>query len=331
MAMASEDLLNIAILAGFVVYVGVEARERRRRKRMFEAWGERLGATGFEHTPSSGKGVVRGLAFEARFRPASKHDFERTTIEVACPAAALVLDLRLQNAEEERAVARGEAIDVTTGHAAFDAAWIVEGAPAERARRVLASPGIQDRLLAFASLPDAAIAVGDGNVSLTFRGTEVGADSIATARVELALALAEAVIADARAPRPEGEIDLSQASYRSVARVDPRVAEGREVAALERVRGARAMANLRTSTLGATATLTLATLAAALQRDFPPIVLTPVLAFVSLLVALGIGSLARAARRRAPEVPYDPWMVMCAVGFGALQVAMIVRALLALR
>jgi hypothetical protein len=100
------------------------------------------------------EGRVRGhlLRFgsEARSRNMRVRETRRTWCRVELPAALppFEMDLRPETRTEARDVARGLAIDLIVGDAAFDESFIVEAAPFEMAKALLDEPA-RTGLLAF--------------------------------------------------------------------------------------------------------------------------------------------------------------------------------------
>jgi hypothetical protein len=314
---SASVVVSALFLALVVAFVVLDSRARRKRARMFAACGERLGAQDFVHTPSSLAGKVRGLPIDVRFVPGTKSTPPHTTIEVACGPSAILLALRLQDADEERTVARGEAVDVVLGDPTFDATWIVEGAPIERVKRVLASAALRARLLAFARLEAPTATIEEGKVSLAFRGTEVGEDEVAIDRMELSIALAEAVIADARAPLGPGEVDGAASGHRDAQVLDAGATGASTIAELQALRAARAIRELRPAAIAGSSVVLALMVGTRFLEGPQAIVPRVVLLGAALVLGAGIGSRYRAERARAPGVPHDAlaigWMAACGV------------------
>ncbi len=326
--MSASDVLNVLVLAAVVAYLIAEVRHRRKRARMFAACGEKLGLQDASYAGGDISGTVRGLHLEVHFVAGTKQTPSYTTVDVVFSPCPLLLHLRPQDEEETRSVERGEAIDLLVDDPAFDAAWIVEGAPAERVARVLADPGLRARLLAFRGIDRASVKIEDGKVSLHRGGTEVGADEIATERITLALALAEAVITEAATPLASSETDPAAGDYRSAPRADGDASGAAKIAALKELRATRAIAQLRVATIAATSLLSVVLLCFQLVSDLPPIIPTlPVLLMV-ILVTVAIGSAYRNERRSAPGLPHDKVLVGWMVGTWALDLALALRAAL---
>lgn len=210
-------LVALAVVAGlvFILYVASQ------RRKAFRLCGEKLGLKNVRVDSESLSGELRGLTLHVRIIPGGKNSPPHMAIEVTFAPCAILLELRLQTSQEERAVAAGEALDLTTGHATFDAAWIVEGAPAPRVLRLFENAPLRVQLIQLGHFPEAAVTIGEGKVTLYRRGSDLENGAVATERIELALALAEAVAAESDLPLPEGEpgeIDEAAADYRQAGR-----------------------------------------------------------------------------------------------------------------
>jgi hypothetical protein len=185
------------------------------------------------------EGWRRGLL--VRYRYAARHvpgggDDARlcwTELSVEITPARLLLELRPQTVRELRLVHDGEAVDLILGDAAFDRAYVVEGAP-EVVVRELLDAALRARLVAAAPL----LVRCDGPEITVARPDWFIEPEEALTLLELALDLAEAVPAAARRAQRAGE--LSGDPYRSVPNdAAARAARIEELAALVTLRGRR--------------------------------------------------------------------------------------------
>lgn len=324
--MSGADVFNLLFLLALAA-LGVHGiLQRRKRKRMFEAWGERLEIQNLVQLSSSIHGSVRGRGLAVRFISASKNTPAATEVEVTCQPCAVLFNLRRQDASELGAVQRGEAIDVLVGDPELDAAWIIEGAPAERVRRILSSPALRAGLVAFSQLDTPRVDVEDGKLLLSRRGTEIGPDSIATERVELALALAEAVVADAETALEPGELDVAAATYRTARRVDPEAAGAASIAELKLVRAGRSVRDLRVPAIFGSSLVTVLIAGFVLLSDLASVMAFPLL-FFGVAVTAAVLSGYRKARESAPGVAPDRLAIRWMVGCWVINVALTVLAL----
>ena len=311
--MGASDLFNVLFVLLFVAYVVYSIRASRKRKAKFAACAERLGIQGFKHTAGSMSGTVRGLALDVKFVSGSKNTPAHTTIDVACSPCPVLLHLRLQTDAEVQSVKKGEAIDLTIGDPQLDAAWIIEGAPPERVLRILEDPSLRARLVAFSQSDTPSIQIDDGKVHLYLRGTEVGAEAIATERIELALGLAEAVIADAATPLPAREIDVAAFTYRTAPRVDPEIAAAAQVAELKLLRATRALADLRLAAIASHCFVPVMLLCLQLTGNVQGFTAAPFL-FVQAVFSAAILASYRREVRRAPKARLHPNVVWWMAG-----------------
>ncbi|MFO0758098.1 MAG: hypothetical protein U0359_16500 [Byssovorax sp.] len=326
--MSSDDVYSFLGLLLAVGYIVVEVQGRKKQKAMFVACGERLQIQDYNHTPSTMLGKIRGLPLEVHFVGASRQTPAHTTVDVGCPSSAVLLALRPQTAAEQKDVERGDAVDLVLGDPAFDRAWIVEGAPAARIKRVLSSPALRRRLVDFASIQGARITVDKGKVSLYRLGSDIDKDAISTERIEIAVELAEAVIADAEAPLGPGDIAPGESDYRSggVARAE---ADGAaQIAALKLIRATRAVHELRPVAIVLTVVLTLLLLG--VQRIEDPMAIVPaiILLLVALGVPIGVGTAYRNQRREAPAVVLDTFAMAWMAAFTLIDLGLALRVLL---
>jgi hypothetical protein len=321
----ADNIYNVLGFAAMIAYLVFSVRRRNKEKRIFAACAERLRIENFAYTSASITGAVRGMALDVRFLEATKQSPAHETITVACAPCAIALELRRQTADEQRSVERGQAIDVFVGDPAFDATWIVEGAPPERVIRLLSDPPLRAQLLAFAQLDGPSLVVADGKLTLHRSGTDVGDEAIATERIELALAFATAVIVDAETPLAPREIDVASAGYRSANRGDPTAAEASSLVELRRVQATRALDQLRVAALAVNGFVTLLLLALQLSSEAGAFFSIPLLLVVGIVDGV-IASQYAKHRKAAPSVPIDLRTIEWMIGLGALDLLLTVRA-----
>lgn len=148
-------------------------------------------------------GVVNGLGFGAVL-VYTRSSGARTWIDVNFGPCDLSLSLRKRTEDEERAADREEAREVEIGDLAFDEAWIVEGAPKDCVKRLLADASLRERLAVFRTFKGASITIADGKVMVAHHGWAlrggVSRKYFATDVIELGLALATAAIAESAPP-----------------------------------------------------------------------------------------------------------------------------------
>jgi hypothetical protein len=267
-------------------------------------------------------GTLRGLAVEMNFRPYRKQSPSRTVITVAGVPATILLHLRRQTDVESEQVRQGKAIDLVLGDPAFDAAWIVEGAPADRVERVLRHPWFLQRFMALASRERGSVLVEDGKVTITCSGNDFEGPAIDPERFELAVALAEAVALDAAAPLPNSAEALA-ATYRTAARLGPDTAGLARSAELKVLRGTRAIAELRPVGIAFPAILSVLLLALCFVPGTPLFVLLPASFAVAVPATAFVVGTSVSVTRKAPGTRLDkPVLVSQAlawlVNFGLL-------------
>lgn len=295
---------------------------------MFMAAGKKLGVEGFKHSAGSLGGTVRGMGLEVLFTSSSKTEQAKTKVEVTFSPCALMLHLRKQTIEEERAVRAGEAVDLTVGDPEFDAAWIVEGAPSERVTRLLSDPVLRRSLLEFAALGSPVIAIEDGLVHLEKEGQDIEGDVILTRRIELALAVAEACQEESQLPLAGAEVDEAGSDYRSVRTVDGSPAGAAKIADLKRLRASRGLKELRVVTIAAMGILTaFLGFVVSKTQDIERFAVIPVLLFQAFATA-GLIQTYRGHKKSAPDVPTDYHVLTWVGGAWAANIALAAWALL---
>lgn len=186
-----------------------------------------------------GKGVVRGLSgdvpIEIRFvtRGAGSYSESWTEVEAPVELRGLLLAVRPQTHEETSLVREGLAVDLRTGDAAFDVAFVVEVAPADVALTLL-NAEIRAGLLA---LKTVSLVTGEAGVRLERREWEGDVGRL-RALVELVAKVALGV------PEAWRTVGLVTAGYRGPARGgDERRLQ--EVEALRQMQAKRASVLMR--------------------------------------------------------------------------------------
>ena len=148
-----------------------------------------------------------------------------TEVSVGMSGPSIQLELRPQSLAETIDVRRGLAVDVTTGDAAFDRAFIVEGAPADAVRQVLEDTMLRASILALGKIE---VTQQPGTLIFARPGWVWGAELITMADVAGTLAASLAAVGARTGPSHAG-------SYRS----QPDAGHGAELDALEEVRARR--------------------------------------------------------------------------------------------
>jgi hypothetical protein len=210
----ARTFLFIGLISSFVAVVVVLAR---RARRAFRDAARRLGLEEPRWDSGSLTGSLNGMDVYAQEIAGGRYSSPHMVIEVAFSPCELLLDLRRQSRAEERAVAAGEAVDLATGDADFDETWIVEGAPAERVRRLLKKRKLRERIQELAQLPEVRVTIEDGKVTLYRLGTDRVKGNLDEARIHLALDIARAAAVESEKPLPEApaEVDPAAADYRT--------------------------------------------------------------------------------------------------------------------
>lgn len=311
--MSPVVLINLLVVVGFIALIASSIRSTNKRKAMLTQCAAALGMTDAKVTDASIAGTVRGRQVEIRFHAGSKNTPRHTTVDVQCEPCAILLHLRKQTSDEERHVERGSAVDVKIGNAAFDAIWLVEGAPAKRIMRILAEPSLQQRLIEFGQLDGAGITIEDNKLKLRKNGDEQGPDLIATERFDLAITLAQAVVADATLPIENGEIRADVATYRSAPRVDENAGGSAEIAELKLVQARRTIAELRVGSIAAAASISVICLAMQWSEMAKPF--TVMIGVFCLFSTLLLGGGYVKARNRAGNMPHDKVIIWVGVVF----------------
>ncbi|MFO0589285.1 MAG: hypothetical protein U0441_17235 [Polyangiaceae bacterium] len=302
--MSFDTLFNVLFLAAVVALITWSWKGARERAAMFVATGKKLGMEGIKHTAGSLSGAVRGLGVEVMFVSGSKTERSKTKVEVTFSPCALMLHLRRQTIEEERAVKAGEAVDLTIGDLDFDAAWIVEGAPAERVTRLLANADLRARLMAFSAADSPSIAIEDGKLHLEKGGQDLEGNKIHTPWIELAIGLAEAVVEESRLPIVGEEVDAAGSDYRSVRRVDGAPAAAAKIAELKRLRAVRGIKETRVAAIAIMGVMTAIVLFFTTRDAEMPFAGIPVMVMQGIVTAVLVGKY-REHRKSAPGVPSD--------------------------
>ncbi|MBK8259217.1 MAG: hypothetical protein IPK82_41995 [Polyangiaceae bacterium] len=311
--MSPSLIFNLAVVIGFILLVVYSVRKNKQHDSMFVRCAEALGMTEAKFTHSTIVGKVKNRLVEIRFHPGSKNTPRHTTVDVQCEPCAILLHLRKQTADEEQHVERGTAVDVKIGNAVFDSTWLVEGAPAKRILRILSEPTLQQRLIEFGQLDGAGITIEDNKLNLRKNGDEQGPGLIATERFNLAITLAEAVVADATLPIEEGEVRVDAATYRSAPRVDENAGGRAEIAELKLLQARRTMGELRVGSIAAAATLSVICLAMQWSEMAKPF--TIMIGVFCIFSTVLFGSMYVNARKRAGNMPHDKAIVWAAIIF----------------
>jgi hypothetical protein len=211
--------LGIALAVFISVALFLAFLSAAARRKVFRECGLRLRLERMRFDSESVSGRVRGMHLRAHEIPGGKNSPPHMAIEVDFSPCELLVELRRQSGDEERAVAAGEAIDLETGDARFDRTWIVEGAPPERVHALLGRKKLRERLLEFAKLAEARVTIEDGRLSLYRRGTDVESGVVDDKRIQLALDLAAAAaVASEKELAAEPEIDEAASTYRATVR-----------------------------------------------------------------------------------------------------------------
>lgn len=224
---------------------------------------------GVTYTPSSSIAArLEGQAFTYRLttRGADSGAEPWTEIELVVEPSSIELELRPQDAREESLVRRGAALDVSLGDAAFDGAFIVEGAPSEAIRKWLV-PDVRARLVGLAPV----CVTLRGKILVVAKRAWVCDPAEARALAEIGCALAnqyarvvltrrdDALASASASARQDGNRDaLSPESARIALERAERI-ERAEIAHLRTIRhGRAARQRVITITLGVAIVLTLA-------------------------------------------------------------------------
>lgn len=325
--MSFEGLWNFLVIAVVLGFAAWSYLDNRKRKRLFQECAERLGLQDFKQTSSTISGKLRGLPLDVKLHAGSKNTPAHTTIDVTFDPCPILLHLRLQTSAEERSVERGEAIDLATCDPVFDKTWIVEAAPPERVIRLLSSPSLRAQLMAFSHIDGASVKIEDGKLSLYRRGTEVGATAVATERMELAVALAEAVIADAGAPLDPGEIDVAGSGYRTARRADPDAVAEAKVRELKVLRATRVLSGLRVAAIVSHLFPAAMLLAMQLSSTAHALGALPILLFQGF-ATFGIVRSYREQLRSAPSARLLPWTREGMIAGWAISLILLFRTML---
>jgi hypothetical protein len=235
-------VLSCVVLALVVAFL---LQRRAERRSMFEICAVELGAELVETSTDRFTATVRGLRLDVELAAGGKEGPDHTHVAVKAPAPfALVLYLRLRTTGEERAIQKGDAVNILVGDPVLDAAWIVEGAPRERVLRMLEDPALRTRLRALRGVNEPSVVVEDDHVLVSRRDFDTHGISLATERIELALALAEAAVAESARDLPAKE---GAADYRTAARRPDGRGERAQIEALARLRASREIGKARTA------------------------------------------------------------------------------------
>lgn len=314
---------NMQYLTGVVIVIvilAVAAFVARRRRAALERASGALGFSNVEVDAENLRGELRGLRVHAQHFPGGQANPPQMAIEVSFSPCTLLLELRRQTTSEEKNVRAGRALDLGTGDAEFDAAWIVEGAPTPKVVELLANADLRARLLGFSVYQEACVTVEDGVVRLFRVGSDFSGLSFEDAHVRLAIDLAEAAATASKTPSPE-DVAATEA-YRTTARAEPsgaeRIRELKFLRADRRVREGRPRLVVGSSVLPALTVYSMITVAG---RHAPGLAThaTVLFAFVGpLQVVATVFSLIflRNVRRTAPGLALDrPSLIVLALGW----------------
>jgi len=130
----------------------------------------RLDGYDFELDGVAGCFVLGDEAYESQEGP-----FTVCRVSLPSEGPAFVMELRPQTMDEQRAVSRGDAIDVEMGDVVFDRAFVVEAAPSHIVRILLGEP----MRFALLSLAPCRFASEAGHASLRKQGTCIEPDVVA--------------------------------------------------------------------------------------------------------------------------------------------------------
>jgi hypothetical protein len=218
-------------------------QRRAERRAMFQACATAIGAQLVDADTDTFTATVRGLRLVVELAAGGKNSPEHTYVTMKATAPfALVLYLRLRTTGEERAIQKGDADDILIGDPVLDAAWLIEGAPRERVVRMLEDPTLRAKLRAFRGVNEPNVVLEDDHVLVSRRDFDTRGNVMATERIELALALAEAAVAESARDLPVNE---GAADYRTVARRPDGRGERAQIETLARVRASREIVKAR--------------------------------------------------------------------------------------
>jgi hypothetical protein len=295
--------------AGVVVFFGFLAVfllfafiQRQRRRTAFRRAADTLGATVRSISTNELTASLRGFVFTFHLDPGGKNSPPHTYIHVKTPPFDLLLDLIKEGDKKGK---RAGYVDIDVGDAAFDGAWIVEGAPVGRIKRLLADEALRRRLVRCADHDNAEVQVEDGDVHFSKRGMDYQNGALLMDNLELMVDLASAVMAENARPAPDAVV--TEGDYRSAPAQDTdRTGDRAQIATLKRQRAARTAGESRIQLFLAPVAMIGLTIAFFSFAGKPP-----PFARIFLLVELGmvamfmrsIGSSYFAARRTAGLAP----------------------------
>jgi len=247
-ASSSGGLSSGPIVVFFValgLFVAFLLQRRAERRAMFQLCATAIGGTLVDADTDGFRATVRGLHLDVQLEGGGKDSPDHTYVSVKAAAPfALVLYVRPRTGSDAPAVESGPPIDIVVGDPVLDAAWIIEGAPRERVTRMLEDPDLRSKLRAFRGVDEPSVVIEEDTVRVSRRDFDTHGDAMATERIELALALAEAAVAESGRDLPVNE---GSADYRTAARRPDGARERAQIEALERRRASRDIVKARTA------------------------------------------------------------------------------------
>jgi hypothetical protein len=258
-------LLSLAVFCAFPALVAwLVFRDKRTRQEVLDAVAASMDGAAVDREAFAVRGRRHGVSvvFQLAVRGSGKQ--RQTWTEVLLPPApaGLSLELRPQTTSERSLIEKGLAVDVQVGDPAFDAAFVVEAAPAYVARTLL-DADVRRKLLLLD--PVSVVPVPGGGMRLEkwawntlWAATAVDAAALLASRMPHAFEEAERAL-----EKSEG------GPYRPAADVSgvlaARMERAREHADLEAVRAARTVYQQRQAALWVGVVVALFTLALMLR------------------------------------------------------------------
>ena len=146
MAQIAWAVLFLLLLGGLLLYFYTGERSQTPDP-LTTAAAALAGASDPGRNEATGRAHDVPVTFRLALRRAGKSTIAWTEIDSVADSGDLVLSLRPESEREHRVVAEKLAVDLQTGDAAFDAAFVVEGAPKDLIIPLL-SADVRARLLA---------------------------------------------------------------------------------------------------------------------------------------------------------------------------------------
>jgi hypothetical protein len=260
--------------------------------------------------------TARGYSFTFHLSPGGKNSPSHTYVHVKTRPFDVLLGLTKERDTTRKQ--RAGYVDIDVGDPDFDAAWVVEGAPLGRVRRLLADAKLRERLTSAAGQLRATIQVEDGELHFSREGYDYASGVVATGNLELLLDLADAVMAESALPSPDAP--LAEGDYRSAAGkpTDDRTADRGQILELKRQRAARSAASVRPILFIAPILVVGFTTAflALSHAKWPPLARAfPLLTLGMFLFAMRGAWMNYVAQRRTAGLPFDyaPFMSFAVV------------------